>query len=92
MTFEWDERKNAINIAKHNISFQEARKAFLDPNLIIIDDTKHSFVEKRYLCVGKAENDIITVRFAKRNNNIRILGAGMWRKQRKIYENENKLQ
>ena len=91
MTFEWDEAKNAENIVKHNISFQEAREVFFDPNLILIDDIEHSIVEKRYFCVGKIKNDIITVRFTKRNNNIRILGAGMWRKYRKHYEHKNSL-
>jgi len=86
MTFEWDENKNAENIEKHNVSFEEARKVFDDPHLVVIEDTKHSFIEKRYFCVGKVKNNIITVRFTKRNYNIRILGAGMWRKQRKIYE------
>jgi len=92
MTFEWDERKNLENIAKHNVSFEEAQKAFVDLNFVIIKDAEHSFVEKRYFCVGKVENDIITVRFTIRNNNIRIFGAGMWRKFKKYYEYENNLQ
>ena len=91
MTFEWDEAKNAENIAKHNVSFEEAQKAFLDLNFIIIQDAKHSFLEKRFYCIGKVENNIITVRFTIRNNNIRIFGAGMWRKYKKYYEYKNNL-
>ena len=91
MTFEWDETKNAENIAKHNVSFEEAQKAFLDPNLIVLNDTEHSIVEKRYFGIGKVENDIVTVRFTKRNNNTRIFGAGMWRKYKKYYEYKNNL-
>jgi len=91
MTFEWDERKNLENIAKHNVSFEEAQKAFLDPFRIINDDKKHSFAEPRYFCIGKVENDILTVRFTYRNNNIRLIGAGYWRKQKKYYETENNL-
>jgi uncharacterized DUF497 family protein len=91
MTFEWDDNKNEENIVKHNVSFYEAQKAFADPNLIIIPDTKHSLIEDRYFCIGKTGNDIVTVRFTKRNNNIRILGAGVWRKQRRIYESKNNI-
>ena len=29
--FEWDEKKNAGNIQKHGISFEEAAIVFLDP-------------------------------------------------------------
>jgi hypothetical protein len=32
MKFEWDEDKNLLNIAKHRVSFEDAMKAFLDPN------------------------------------------------------------
>ena len=91
MTFEWDEAKNAENIVKHNVSFEEAQEAFYDKNAIINEDDEHSLFEKRYFCIGKTEKDILTVRFTYRNNNIRIIGAGYWRKQRRYYEQENNL-
>jgi uncharacterized DUF497 family protein len=31
--FEWDEAKNAANLRKHGISFEEAIKIFDDPEL-----------------------------------------------------------
>ena len=89
MTFEWDENKNAENFEKHNVSFEQAQKAFDDIDFIIIKDDEHSFIEERFYCIGKVENDIITVRFTLRNNNIRIFGAGMWRKHKKYYEHKN---
>lgn len=73
--FEWDPKKNAINIVKHRISFQEAQRAFLDPKRIIAKDVEHSKTETRYYCFGKVDEEIITVRC-----------AGYWRKGRKIYE------
>lgn len=30
--FEWDHRKNELNMAKHGVSFFEAQRAFLDPH------------------------------------------------------------
>jgi len=30
MTFEWDEKKNLLNIQKHGLSFDEAQEAFFD--------------------------------------------------------------
>lgn len=89
-SFERDEEKK-INIQKHNVNFYEAQKAFLDSNRIIFEDIDHSIIEKRYFCLGKIEDNILTVRFMFRNHRIRIFGAGYWRKGKKIYEQENKI-
>ncbi|CAN5326152.1 BrnT family toxin [soil metagenome] len=85
--FEWDDSKNNSNREKHGVSFFEAQEAFHDPKRIIAEDLEHSHSEKRYYCFGKVTNGLImTVRFTYRNNLIRIIGAGYWRKGKKIYE------
>ena len=90
MQFEWDEAKNEFNKRKHGVSFYTAQKAFKDPHRIIAEDLDHSVSdEKRYFCFGKVGGEIITVRFTVRSNKIRIIGAGYWRKGKKIYEKEN---
>ena len=90
-TFEWDQEKNELNQKKHNISFEEAQFAFSDTNRIIAIDLEHSEKEERYYCFGKIEESIVTVRFTYRNNKIRIIGAGYWRKGKQIYEKQNKI-
>jgi len=90
-TFEWDEDKNSINQKKHNISFEEAQYAFSDTKRIIAKDLEHSESEERYYCFGRIGERIVTVRFTYRNNKIRIIGAGHWRKGKQIYEKENKI-
>ena len=87
-TFEWDPSKNEANIVKHDISFFDAQRAFLDPNRVIAQDLEHSKNETRYYCFGKVDGAVVTVRFTYRNHIIRIFGAGLWRKGRKIYEKE----
>ncbi|NCS87599.1 MAG: hypothetical protein AUK34_04920 [Ignavibacteria bacterium CG2_30_36_16] len=91
VSFEWDEIKNKVNQKKHNISFEEAQYAFSDSNRIIAKDAEHSEIEERFYCFGKIVEDIVTVRFTYRNNKIRIIGAGYWRKGKQIYEKENKI-
>lgn len=87
MGFEWDESKNDENIIKHNLSFYVAQGAFFDEKRLILEDAKHSAHEKRYFCVGKTtEGGIATVRFTIRNSQIRIFGAGYWRKGKKLYD------
>jgi len=86
VNFEWDEDKNRQNIEKHGVSFYEAQQAFLDPCRIIAEDLEHSRSKKRYFCFGKVEKYIMTVRFTYRDKLIRIIGAGYWRKGKKVYE------
>ena len=87
MEFEWDDAKDRQNVEKHNVSFYEAQEAFFDERRLILEDMSHSSTEKRYFCIGKTTNDgIITVRFTKRSGHIRIIGAGYWRKGKKLYD------
>ena len=88
--FEWDDNKNNQNQEKHDVPFELAQYAFADPDRIIAEDLSHSQDEKRYYCFGKVGKGIITVRFTYRGNIIRIIGAGYWRRGRKLYESKNK--
>jgi len=76
--FEWDDAKNISNQTKHGVSFE-----------IIIHDEKHSQEEERWFCIGKVDNQVLTVRFTYRDGTIRIFGAGEWRKWRRYYDQEN---
>ncbi len=89
--FEWDSTKDLINREKHRVSFALAQLAFLDHQRIVLEDLKHSEDENRYYCLGKVTDGILTVRFTYRKSKIRIIGAGYWRKGKRIYERENKI-
>lgn len=89
--FEWDEKKDAANQLKHKVSFSLGQEAFFDTRRVIARDLKHSGSEERYFCMGKVGDAILTVRFTLREDVIRIIGAGYWRKGREVYEKENSL-
>ena len=91
--FEWNEAKNLENQQKHGVTFYQAQHAFLDENRIIAKDTTHSQEEQRYYCFGlnKEQSGILTVRFTYRSGRIRIIGAGYWRKGKKVYEQTNSI-
>jgi len=89
--FEWDDQKDKENQSKHGISFAVAQLAFLDPHRVIAEDVSHSSEEDRFYCIGKIDEGITTVRFTYRDEIIRIIGAGYWRRGKKIYEEENKI-
>lgn len=90
-SFEWDVEKDLNNQAKHGISFYYAQYAFADPNRVIALDLTHSTEENRFYCFGEIEGEILTVRFTWRQGVIRIIGAGFWRKGKRIYERENQI-
>jgi len=92
-SFEWDEAKNLANKRKHEITFYEAQHAFLDKKRVIAEDLSHSSKENRYYCFGldEAGKGVLTVRFTYRSGRIRIIGAGYWRKGKKIYEQTNSI-
>jgi uncharacterized DUF497 family protein len=90
-SFEWDSDKDEVNRAKHGVSFAEAQFAFADPRRVIAEDLAHSDEERRYYCFGAAGGGVLTVRFAYRGGVIRIIGAGYWRKGKRIYEKANQI-
>ena len=89
--FDWDPAKDAENLRKHGVSFGEAQIAFLDPGRVIARDMRHSQAEQRYYCIGRVSEGVLTVRFTYRVNIIRIIGAGFWRRGRKLYEAHSKV-
>ncbi len=87
--FDWDEKKNRENQKKHGVSFELGQLAFTDPRRVIAEDLSHSQEEKRYYCFGRVGYGVLTVRFTYRDGVIRIIGAGYWRRGKKIYEEQS---
>jgi uncharacterized DUF497 family protein len=89
--FDWDRAKDLENQLKHGVGFAEAQLAFADPRLVIAEDLAHSEAEPRFFRFGRVGDDVLTVRFTYRSEVIRILGAGYWRRGKRIYEHENQI-
>jgi uncharacterized DUF497 family protein len=77
MKFEWDPEKAVENQVKHGISFDQAIKAFDDPQAIFITDIEHSEYEQREWLIGAADDKgIVLVVFTEREGDItRIISA-----------------
>lgn len=52
LQFEWDPNKAASNLTKHQVSFDEAKTVFSDPNALVIPDPEHSLSEERFVILG----------------------------------------
>ena len=90
--FEWDPAKDVANQLTHGVSFADAQHAFADARRVIAQDLSHSTpTEARYYCFGEWAGGVLTVRFTYRGGGVRILGAGYWRRGKKIYEQANQI-
>lgn len=68
-----------------SIKFYE-EPVFADPKRLIVPNQFHSSKEDRFYAIGHDGLGVLTVRFTLRNGAIRVIGAGYWRKQRRLYE------
>ncbi len=77
MEFEWDSKKEQINIAKHGIDFKTAICVFEDPEYELLFDNVHSSEEDRYIAIGRIKNKdyLVCVVFTERKNRYRIITA-----------------
>jgi len=78
LDFIWDENKNRKNIASHNISFEEAKTVFYDPNARVVYDPDHSDDEARFIILGlsRSLNLLVVCHCYREDENIiRIISA-----------------
>jgi uncharacterized protein len=67
VTFEWDARKSASNLATHGVAFDEAVTVFADPLARLEDDDRHSVSEQRLILLGRSSADrLLAVMFRPR--------------------------
>lgn len=86
MEFEWDPGKNRANLAKHGISFDEAKNIFDGPILTRSDD-RAEYGENRDISLGALWPDgVLVVVHVERGETIRLISARKAnRRERKVY-------
>jgi uncharacterized protein len=90
LRFEWDQRKAALNLKKHGVSFQEATSVFADTLSITVPDPDHSASAIRFLDLGLSHRSrLLVVSYTERGGIIRIISARhASRSEQKEYENK----
>jgi len=77
MSYSWDEEKNRLNIKRHGIAFEDAKRIFAGPTVERIDD-RFDYGEIRIYAIGLVDGLEITVIYTDRDNDERrIISA--WR-------------
>jgi uncharacterized DUF497 family protein len=85
MEFEFDKRKNEINMIKHGIDFIEAQNIWNDPDRIEIP--AKTIDEQRFLIIGKISDKYWSGIITYRNERVRIISVRRSRpKEIDIYE------
>jgi len=87
MEFEWDERKNRDNVAKHGIRFEDAARIFRGPVLSWMDE-REDYGEAREISIGMiAAVAIVAVVHTDRRGVVRLISARpASREERRRYE------
>jgi hypothetical protein len=88
--FEWDSRKAAANLKKHEVSFEEAITVFRDPLSLNMPDPDHSEDEQRCIVLGTSVRlRRVVVSYTERPPRTRIIGARLaTRQERREYEEQ----
>ena len=76
LEFEWDEGNSHKSWQKHGVFRKDAEEVFLDPDLTVFPDLKHSVKEKRLVVVGKnIEGSHLFIVFTIRKRRLRVISA-----------------
>lgn len=92
--FEWDAQKARVNLAKHGVSFEEARAVWDDPDYVVYPEQVVD-QEQRWHAIGRV--GLVTVllvvhiyRGDHEDERVRIISARRATpRERRIYESES---
>jgi uncharacterized protein len=89
-SFDWDVEKEAANLRNHDVAFDEAVLAFLDPFAFEELDDRENYGEERINLLGMCGDTMLHVTYTERDGRIRIISARRAEKyEREDYHREN---
>jgi len=75
ISFEWDAGKAKANLAKHGVSFDEAKLAFRDPFGLEFVDDRFDYGEERFILIAMVRSRCLTVVYAAHDDVCRLISA-----------------
>jgi len=91
--FIWDEKKNRTNLKKHGVDFNDAVRAWYDPDRLDFFDEKHSSDETRWIFLGAVAGVVLfVVETEPDKDTVRIISArkALKHEQEVYYANSKK--
>ncbi|MFO1038937.1 MAG: BrnT family toxin [Geminicoccaceae bacterium] len=87
--FDWDDGNARKSVERHGVVQAEAEAMFFQEPLLIVDDPRHSLIERRYHALGMTPaGRLLQATFTLRGDGslVRIISVrDMSRKERKVY-------
>ncbi len=85
LSFEWDIKKNIINIEKYGIDFNDIHNVFQN-KMLVKNDKRLNYGEERFIGIGNLLGIEVVVVWTNMNSKIRIISARLANKnEREIY-------
>ena len=75
MNFEWDDKKEATNRAKHGLGFEQAIAIFADTERIVDVDSRSNYGEERLITTGYIQGRLCVVVYTEHKNVLRLISA-----------------
>lgn len=75
--FEWDRKKERLNVAKHGVSFREAKELVTSKvDFLELYDDEHSEREERLIAIEPVRRGLVLVVYTeRREDTVRIISA-----------------
>jgi uncharacterized protein len=70
--YEWDERKNRLNEAKHGLSFRDVGLV-MSGSCLSFQDLRHGYKEERFITIGFLERRMVVIAHTFRGERIRVI-------------------
>jgi uncharacterized protein len=86
MKYEWDERKNRKNLAKHGLNFEDAEPVFSGP-CVTFEDDRFDYGEERLVSLGLLVGRLAVIAHSPRDEGTRTISMRKGnRREPKIYQ------
>lgn len=84
--YEWDQRKKDENLAKHGLSFEDA-KAVFSGRCVTFKDDRVEYGEQRFITLGLLDRRTVVIAHTARGQSIRIISMRKAnRREERIYK------
>ena len=88
--FQWDQGNSNKNLLKHHVEDWECEQVFFNEPLLILDDPRHSLVEKRWAAFGRTDvGRLLVVIFTRRDKLLGIISAREMNRKEILFYEEN---
>ncbi len=74
-TFEWDDDKNAANVAKHGLPLIFAAEVLADPMARTVEDRRTAYAEQRFVSLGSVEGRVFVAVYTLRQEACRLISV-----------------